>query len=46
MSGNCSVVTEDQMKCLVNAGAKNGDDLSKHCNGVDLELLQQQKVTV
>ena len=39
-------VSADDMKCMSDAGSKNGDDLGKHCAGVDFDLLKARKVSI
>lgn len=42
---NCSAVTPDEVKCLTNAGTKNGTEVAMHCKGVDLDMLAQGNVS-
>ena len=40
---NCTVSTDD-LKCMSDAGTKNGDKLKEPCNGVDLDTLKTGNV--
>ena len=40
----CKNVTAEDLKCMTDAGAKNGTDIEKHCKGVDMDALAKGEV--
>ena len=43
-SSTCPPVTDQQMKCMEDAGSKNSTDVTMHCKGVDIDALKKGEV--
>lgn len=43
---NCTAVSAAEEKCMTDAGTKNGEELVKHCSGVDFDALKKGDVRV
>jgi hypothetical protein len=45
-NGTCPIVSAEQLQCFDKAKSANMADLTSHCDGVDLDLLESGKVNL